>query len=82
MGKYPPLYRYSLKEAVAWQEKDKWRKSYEENVACAKGIQKAIHAQKRDCGNTQRRTCSRLGKVEGGRAVEQSIDDGRNVKST
>lgn len=42
MGKYPPLYRYSLKEAVAWQEKDKWRKSYEENVACAIGIQKAI----------------------------------------
>ena len=42
MPEHKPLYRYSLKEAAEWNEKDEWRESYLENCDCARAIERAI----------------------------------------
>ena len=42
MTEYTSLYRYSLEEAVRWNERDLWRESHKENCSCARAIEEAI----------------------------------------
>lgn len=42
MTEHTSLYRYSLEEAVRWNERDLWRESHKENCSCARAIEEAI----------------------------------------
>ena len=42
MTEHISLYRYSLEEAVRWNERDLWRESHKENCSCARAIEEAI----------------------------------------
>ncbi len=42
---YVPLYLYSYDEAVRCRETDLWEKSFRENVACARAIEKALRGE-------------------------------------
>lgn len=43
MPEFPPIYRWSLMDAVEHNEMREWRDSYRENCACARAIEKAIN---------------------------------------
>ena len=84
MGKHEPLYKYPLSYAVSWGEKDKWHKSYRENIVCANDIEKAIAENydgerlNTDCVNAliDKHGFSRLNWVLGATVLEH-IEDGR-----
>ena len=42
MTEHTSLYRYSLEEALRWNERDLWRESHKENCSCARAIEEAI----------------------------------------
>ena len=42
MTEHTSLYRYSLEEALRWNEQDLWRESHKENCSCARAIEEAI----------------------------------------
>lgn len=48
MGKYPPLYEWSLEEAIHNNEQGLWRESYRENCDCARAIERAIEEHHHD----------------------------------
>lgn len=48
MQEHKPLYKWSLKEAIQYRERDQWRESYRENCDCARAIEKAIGDHYRD----------------------------------
>ena len=43
MSKYKPLYRYTLKNALEYDEVDQWRESHRENCKCAYDISETIN---------------------------------------
>ena len=42
MTEHTSLYRYSLEEALRWNERDLCRESHKENCSCARAIEEAI----------------------------------------
>lgn len=48
MQEHKPLYKWSLKEALQYGERDQWRDSYRENCDCARAIERAIGDHYRD----------------------------------
>ena len=48
MTDHKPLYEFSLKDALAHDERDEWRESYKENCDCARAIERAISEHYKD----------------------------------
>lgn len=83
MAEFKPLYTWSQKDAIAYDELDQWRESYKENCDCARAIERVINENYRnnvleDCADEiiDRYGFDRVNFVLAN-TVQQKMDDGR-----